>query len=431
MTQSLPAQSKAVAAFLRGLERRAQLLAEAQTGDRAAAHSAVAVATRVFIADADSWPIAQWPLQFWRLLLSTPALRRPDPGPHTPLPGITRLPVAQRAAVLLHMVATLQEADAAAALGIDVAHYQQRIRDALPKNSLNQPDLDVWRAWSAAAQRALAAAPVAATPTAEALPAAPATSQPHAARPHQLRWLWWGVLACAVALAATFLVKVEQQRTQTQLWFPEITQEALPEAAKAKAYAPREEASDSSMPTSALEQQLAQQLPFLAWLATDPEAALPLAALPVQTPAAQDWRTLAPAQRGAMRGAWAQWQTLTERERLQLRSIASRFAGLPPEQQLALRQRYAALPFDAHRGWLLGPQLGKDWPRISALFTFVTPEQRGPLLQLLREASADEIDTLARLAQTTPPQAREQFRRDLLAQPPAHRAAYLQRMLQH
>lgn len=443
MTQpaASPPQSAAISAFLRGVERRARLLAHVQTGDADASQKAVTVAMRVFTLDADKWPIAQWPLQFWRLLLSTPAMGRQEAGAHSPLPGITRLAAAPRAAVLLHLVAALQEPDAAGALGTDVAHYQQRIREALPKNALGQPDLDVWRAWSAAAQRALDKLPDAASVASES-PAATAPPRhqpaPNGARPRPLRWLWLALALCAAGFIATFFINTQRQHRLQDSWFPNFEQQALPETRPKARFDPNDAALDPDQPMLAAPQdlRLALQLPLLAWLSADANNLLVADASAETTtnlspwpPALPAWPAPAP-QRTQLRDAWAQWQQLSEAERQELRSTAARFAALSDTQRQALLQRYAQLSFDAHRGWHLGPQLGREWPRIAALFTFVQPQEREPLLQLLRSLTTEELDTLARLAQTTPPEARPQFRTQLLAQPPAQRAAWLQAQLQ-
>ena len=82
------------------------------------------------------------------------------------------------------------------------------------------------------------------------------------------------------------------------------------------------------------------------------------------------------------------------------------------------------------RGWWLGPRLGRDWPRVAALFGYVEAAERGPLLDFLRTAGAEDIDACARLAQTTPPEQRAALRAQLLAQPAAQRGAWLQARLQ-
>lgn len=445
MTTPLPpAPSAAIVAFLRGLDRRAHLLALVQSGDPAAAARALEAAARVFASEAGQWPIAQWPRQYWRLLLSTPSMRQAGVAATGPLPGITRLPPQARAALLLQLVAALEDADAAAALGIEVDAYQLRIRNALPRNALGQPDLDVWRAWRAATQRALdtlPAAPPDASPAQPRPPVAQAERGADAARHRlQLRWLWLGVALCAAALVASFFLH-PRGRELLDSWRNHVRVNALPPAAAPKA---RFDAADpAAHPDRELlaaprERQLALQLPLLAWLAVEAGDALPADA-PSTAPAAEDddlanrlraWDRQPPQARAAQRGAWAEWQALTEAERITLRIVAARFDSLPAEQQQALRNRYAQLGFDAHRGWHLGPQLGRDWPRIVALFAQVEPGERDALLQALRIATPEETEALARLAQTTPPEARAELRRDLLLQPPAQRAAWLRERLQ-
>lgn len=457
-----PTQPAAVAAFLRGLERRARLLAQVQAGDPASAARALDVTARVFTADAAQWPLAQWPRQYWRLLLSVPAMRQPGTAPVALLPGIARLAPAPRAAILLHLVAGLDDADAAAALGIAVDAYQARIRDALPRDALGQPDVDVWRAWRAASQRALDALP-------EAMPvagtAAPANAKPDAPRlrtidgqdrhRRRLRWLWLGVALCAAALVATFLLH-PRGRALLGEWRNPVHVTPLPPADAPQArFDPGDPAlhPDLALLQAPADLRLARELPLLAWLATenataaqatdtDTSAAAATSTTPATpvvapTPDASTlaqrlkaWDRLPPQARAAQRGAWAEWQALTDAERTTLRATAARFDALPLDQQRGLRDRYAQLPFDARRGWHLGPRLGRDWPRIVPLFAFVAPDERAALLGLLRQATPEDLEALARLAQTTPPEDRAALRRDLLAQAPAQRTAWLQGRLQ-
>lgn len=432
-----PTPPPAVAAFLRGLERRAGLLARVQSGEEEAALRALRVTARVFAADAGQWPLAQWPGQYWRLLLSAPAMARAGSADGaTTLPGIARLPAASRAAVLLHLVAGLEDGDAAVALGIDIASYQQRIRDALPRDALNQPDLDVWRAWQAAVKRALDNMPLAATSTTSATPQDAAPASPPSRR--RMRWLWPIAIICALALLAGAFLH-PRGRTLLERWqSPPIRSEPLPAAEAPKA---RFDADDPALdPDAALlaaprELQLATRLGLLAWLSATADAELATATPPISTavtpaPDLPQWSRLSLPQRAVLRQAWAQWQALPEAERAQLRATATRFDALPAEQQQALRTRHAQLPFDARQGWLLGPTLGPHWPPVAALFAQVEGDERAALLKLLRDCSSEETAALARLAQTTPPQERATLRRDLLAQAPAQRLAWLQARLQ-
>lgn len=429
----------AIVAFLRGLERRAALLARVQAGDANAGRRALDVTARVFAEDASRWPLAQWPGQYWRLLLSAPAMAGAgSAAAHTELPGIARLPPARRAAVLLLLVAGLEDTDAAAALGIDTRDLHQRVREALPRDALGQPDLDVWRAWQAACKRALEAVPLAADSAPPATAADTARAAGGSAR-RRLRWRWLAAGLCVAALVAGVLLH-PRGRALLDALRGQVQREALPPAAAPKArFDPADPAlhPDRALLVAPAELALARQLSLLAWLAASPEielpaaAATPASAAPSWPQALQQWQRLPAAQRAAQRQAWAQWQALTDAERTLLRATALRLANLPEPQQQALRARHAALPFDARHGWLLGPQLGRDWPRIAALFADVASDQRDALLQLLRSCSAEQIDALARLAQTTPPQDRASLRRALLAQPPALRTAWLQDRLQH
>ena len=443
----------AVAAFLRGLHTRAWLLARVQAGAEAPARHAMAVVERVFAADAGLWPIAQWPQQYWRLLLATPPLRQPAAaGTGLLLPGIARLPVQQRAAVLLLLVAGLDEDAAASALGVPAAAYQQAIRASLPLDGLGQPDVDVWRAWQAAAKRALAeanappmqAAPTRAEPT--TVPVAAAPAQP--ASPPLVRWLWLGVALCAIALGASLFLHPQGRAVLERLRDP-IKREALAPAPAPKArFDPNDPAlhPDRERLAAPREAGYADQLAMLAWLAeasSDLRAAdavrLPLAPtpLPAVTPAAaaeatalsrriRQWQALPQHIRGLRRAHWQAWRALDAGERMQLRIVAQRFEPMSADAQLPLQQRFDAQASDARAGWWLGPRLGRDWPRVSALFAYVDAGERTALLRLLRQANADDLEALARLAQSTAPEARADLRRELLALPAGQRTAWLQ-----
>lgn len=451
MTRIPTSAQPAIIAFLRGVDRRGRLLALVQTGDSGTAQTALAVAARVFASEAGQWPIAQWPMQYWRLLLSAPAMgqRRSDGDRSDVLPEIARLTPPLRAAVLLHLVAGLEDADAAAALGLGVDVYHQRIRDALPCAADGAPDLAVWRGWRDAAQQTLETLPDAG----EVVPSLPTPAHTPKAAPRpdvriwrerdaatmppprqRARWYWW--LLCAallVALVAAWALLHPRGRALVDVWRGHIHAESLPPAAAPKArFDPADAAldPDRAMHADPAELALARRLPLLAWLVAS--GASPATQAPENTapatppPQANHASTTAIDERSSDRMAWFEWQALTGPERSALRAAAVRFDGLSAQQQDDLRARYTAQPFDARRGWHLGPTLGPAWPRVAPLFAFSEDAERSALLALLRQATPDEIDILARLAQTTPPQARAQFRRELLAQPADHRESWLQ-----
>ena len=92
----LPAATPgAASAFLRGVGRRALVVAELQ-GDAAGAH-AVAAAMRAFSGQAATLAMADWPARFWGLLCNAPRLRAPVAA--TPLPHLSNLNAGDRLAL--------------------------------------------------------------------------------------------------------------------------------------------------------------------------------------------------------------------------------------------------------------------------------------------------------------------------------------------
>lgn len=457
----------AVAAFLRGTYQRARLLATVQAGASKPAEQALAVVAQVFATEAGQWPIAQWPQQYWRLLLATPHLRQPGASePALPLPGIARLPPIQRAAFLLQLVAELDDATAATALGASVGTYQDAIRDGLPHDALGQPDVDVWRAWRAAVQRELAnaePAPAIVLPAASSAVApeppnskvanrTPANNVVATDAPHRhVRWLWLGVALCVAAFATTFFLH-PAGRAVLQRWTATIKVDPLPVADAPQA---KFDAADLGLhPDRPLleapeEAAHASQLALLSWLAVtteDPRAVdavqLPVIVAPIPRIALEpaqagagmiarmhQWDALPARVRGMRRGQWQAWRTLHADERIRLRNLDQRWRKLAPQEQQALRERFLAQSSDARNGWWLGPALGRDWPRINALFAFVSADERDALLKMLRQTDSDGWDVLARLAQATPPEERAQLRSELLAQAPSQRGAWLRDQL--
>ena len=137
------------------------------------------------------------------------------------------------------------------------------------------------------------------------------------------------------------------------------------------------------------------------------------------------WDAQVPAAQRESREAWQAWQALPEAERHRLRAAAAAFSALQPDQQQTLRAQYEALDGSERRGWLLGPVLGADYPKLHALVAQVPPDQRDALLEALRALSPEGRADLSVLAQRTPPQARDALRTELLAQPAPQRDAWL------
>ena len=153
--------SSAVAAFLRGVERRAAAFAQWQTGDVDTGDAALAAAMTEFAQLATGTPFPDWPRRFWAQLLAAPALRAPAvlPDDGDGLPALAGLSGGPRVTVLLRMVAGLAEHEAAAVLGVTRATYRLGLQRALPHREDGSPDPEAWRRIADAAQAAIRALP--------------------------------------------------------------------------------------------------------------------------------------------------------------------------------------------------------------------------------------------------------------------------------
>ncbi|MBB1087728.1 hypothetical protein H4F99_04415 [Lysobacter sp. SG-8] len=214
--------SAALTAFMRGVERRAAVLAELQAGDAAAGDAAVEAALFAFPQQADTLPMRAWPVRFWALLLTAPALQK-RVAVAVPLDATDRLAelgAGPRAAVLLQLAAGLDEAEAAEVMGISVAGYRLALAQAVTEDGAALSQQQAWqrlreqvhmrvrllppprmqrlaRVREAALHGETPQLPAGA-PSGDAVPAGP--------RPHRrLRGVLWGLLVlCVLAFAATF-----------------------------------------------------------------------------------------------------------------------------------------------------------------------------------------------------------------------------------
>ena len=153
--------SSAVAAFLRGVERRAAAFAQWQSGDIETGDAALSVAMTDFVRLAAQTPFPDWPRRFWAQLLASPALRAPAvlAGDGDGLPALAGLSGGPRVTVLLRMVAGLPEHEAATVLGVTRATYRLGLQRALPHREDGSPDPEAWRRIADAAQAAIRALP--------------------------------------------------------------------------------------------------------------------------------------------------------------------------------------------------------------------------------------------------------------------------------
>lgn len=152
----------ALIAFLRGVERRGAAFARLQVGDAGIGDRALVAAMRAFRLLAARVPIADWPHQFWVLLLATRELRETPAAPHwgSGFGFFANLGRGPRAALLLRLVAGLGEADAAAVLGVARPTYRLALQRALPHLDDGRPDAEAWRMLGESARHAVRDLPV-------------------------------------------------------------------------------------------------------------------------------------------------------------------------------------------------------------------------------------------------------------------------------
>lgn len=143
------------------------------------------------------------------------------------------------------------------------------------------------------------------------------------------------------------------------------------------------------------------------------------------------WASMSPAQKRELRSRYAAWQALPASEQQRIRQAAGAIAALPDAQRQSLRARYMAIDQMHRDGWLLGPQLGVLYPRLQPLFGYLPAAEREPVIALLRQLDAAQLEQLSLISQRTPPQQREELRTQLLALAPAQRDAWLREKVGH
>lgn len=476
----------ALGAFVRGVERRGLVFAWLLAGSREAGAASLDWAVDRFRAEAARTPFGDWPRRFWSLLLAAPPLRRPPAEPRWP-PGfdwLSRIGHGPRAALLLRLVGGLAESDAASVLGVARPTYRIGLQRALPHRADGSADVEAWHALGLATQelvRVLPSEPLPAATDAAAEPrhaAAPPADGPRAASRGLRVALAVVALATLGALAATF-VSLDRLPAGLEAAPDAILVEPLPGDVLAPAPSPEATALElhpdlALLLDAAAEGEVAADPAFYAWLlavgevedavaaAGDADPATPAILEPIDLFPAADargveaeaaarrpagerlealdaparaqleqrreaWDALPPAERGEHRERWQAWRDLRAAERAGLRAAAARHAQRTPDAQAALRARFDALDASERHGWLLGPDLGIDYPRLHPLFAQVPGEARPALLEALHGLDAQARDDLAVLAVRVPPQERAALRVELLATPPDQRAQWLRR----
>jgi hypothetical protein len=214
MTAPAPPQtagaSAALMSVLRQVGPRALVFAELLCGRREPAEAAMQAAVLALGQDLARAPVIDWTQRFWVLLVAAPSLRRPQPDPHWPsdLAALAGMGTGVRAAVLLRTVARLDDAAAAAVLGIPVGRYLDALRHGLPRHADGRVDVAAWRGLLSACEQAVRSGP---EPRAGRLDrlfalATRPESTPRGSPPAWLRpVLWCAGGACLLALAGTWV----------------------------------------------------------------------------------------------------------------------------------------------------------------------------------------------------------------------------------
>lgn len=279
----------ALAAFLRGVERRGAVLAELQCGDAATGDAALAAAMGGFRAAAAQSPMADWPRTFWARLLAQPQMchRTPVAIALEATDTLAELGSGPRATLLLRLAAGLSETDAAAVLGVAEPTYRLALRRALPSHPDGRADPAAWQRLREQVHRRIKTLPqdrlLRLTRAREAALLGPSAGLPTAAamrtpdvRPRRLLAVLWTLLAlCAVAMAVTF-------------WWPDagswsgseggrrVRQQALPAAETPASVYGRDAGliahRDFALLSDPLAEANTRDLDFHSWLAAQPSA---------------------------------------------------------------------------------------------------------------------------------------------------------------
>lgn len=142
-----------------------------------------------------------------------------------------------------------------------------------------------------------------------------------------------------------------------------------------------------------------------------------------------EWDALDHSRQAARRVNYQAWRDLPNYDRARVRAAAVGYAQLPPDEQQALRGEFEALDASERRGWLLGPELGADYPALQPLLAQVPGDEHQALLDALRGLDSRQRRDLAVLVQRTAPQDRDRLRRDLVSTAAESRGQWLRTRL--
>lgn len=273
----------ALAAFLRGVERRAAVLAELQSGDPTLGDAALTRAMSAFRPLALEAALVDWPVLFWRQLVSQPALRRASRA--RPPAIVPVCSPAVRVALLLKLAAGLDDSQAAAVLDVAEGSLRRAIDRALPRHADGSLDIAAWSTLQAGIERRVRELPTArslrlARIREAALSAPAARFFPPARRPP--RSVWAAAALGILALAGTWLYEPMHGNDPIRIV-------ALPAAGEPASRLGREAGliahPDFALLADPAGERFAQEVGFLSWMAGHAAAPADADRLPSTEPA--------------------------------------------------------------------------------------------------------------------------------------------------
>ena len=454
----------ALAAFLRGIEPRARILARAQCGPNLDASDLLAEVRDEFIAGVAHLPFAEWPRRYWSLLLVREELA--NPGGPLPSHPLYQLPHTRRLVLLLRLVMGLDPAGAARVLGLSETAYRALVVDAEETLAELGVGSAVLLRWQQGFQQEIRAGAV-----------EPATIRaprllPPARQFSPTQWVLGTVAAALLALlVATFFwppagpVPSKMGFDSTTVPYRDFGVDLVVDP-------------DFALVTAPATAPWRQGVGFLSWWASERGTPLPAPVLTPPTVArdwadlsaedqallepvrgawpvldaetqaallaqAKAWRGFDPTHRQALRAAYArwlalpalqrsvqrtmhaQWRTLETGEQSALTAAAAALAVLPPEQQQAARGAYAALDPLVQQEWAKGPRLGRQLPGLRPLLLHLPAVEQAALIDAIKGLEEPHRAALAERLSTMGAAERTALRGRVLAVPATERAALL------
>ena len=451
-------RSFALLGFFQGVVRSAFSVAQLQLGNVPLAERVVMDVMRTFVLQAEKYPLAGWPDRFWRILAETlTRLDTPPVSSEGPLSHLTVINAEDRLALLLRIVAGLDESRAARAIGHPVDRYQHCLSRACPRVSDGRPDPDAWRALAVACQ--LHARAHEQEHLQQICRQAIDCGGSETRHPGRYRVLGlFFALASVIALVMFALImwyhrplSHQSQRTQ---FHPPLRHESIPTAAVVVEALPKMivpvESALVAQPSNMLgdstlldtEHWLALHADFLAWsLSALPKPTSTPSLTGLSEPLCQNDRLRKTLQetmqmsdnarraRKDIEERFRAWQDAAPIERMEMARSAAVIKTLSAAQRQLICRRFAAMDRTEQEGWWLGPRVGLYYSKLQPLIGFVPENERAALIQSLRILTPSQLQKLSVIAQRTSADDRDTVREQWIKLSPGDRSRWLEDQL--